>query len=146
MDPERFLELARILKGGPGTPENYRTAISRAYYAAFHVGVTALKAIGIRASDGPGGHGEVVSCLGACGDSDLQEASMRLKILHGRRRQADYKLSDLNVETRQEADLACLDSKEIIDQINNLQSKGSRGAAISEMRQFARDILKLQVN
>ncbi len=146
MDPERFLELARILKGGPGTPENYRTAISRAYYAAFHVGVEALRSIGIRPSDGPGGHGEVVRCLGACGASDLQEAGIRLKILHSRRRQADYKLSDLNVETRQEADLACLDSKEIIDQVNSLASKGPNAAAISEMRQFARDILKLQVN
>jgi hypothetical protein len=84
--------------------------------------------------------------LGASGDADLQAAGVRLKILHSRRRLADYKLSDLNAETRQEADLACLDSKEIIDQINNLRSTSSKGAAITEMRQFARDTLKLQVN
>jgi len=84
-------------------------------------------------------------CLGSCADSNLQEASIRLKTLYSRRLRADYELSDLIVETRQEAELAYSESKEIIAQINNLKSKGSKGTAISEIRQYARDILKLQV-
>jgi len=85
-------------------------------------------------------------CLGSCADSSLQDASDRLKILYGRRLRADYNLSDLIVETRGEADLAYLDSKEIITQINSLISKSSKGIAIDEIRQYARDILKLPVD
>jgi hypothetical protein len=50
VDPRLFLQLAPILKGGPGAPESYRSAISRADYAAFNVGVETLKAIGIQLS------------------------------------------------------------------------------------------------
>jgi hypothetical protein len=45
MDPVRFLDLAQLLKGGTPSAEHCRTAIGRAYYAAFNVGVEALKAI-----------------------------------------------------------------------------------------------------
>jgi uncharacterized protein (UPF0332 family) len=145
MAPERFLDLALILKGGPATAENYRTAISRAYYAAFHVGVAMLETLGIRTTEGPGGHGDVVRCLSACHDHELQEAGVRLRILHSRRRQADYKLTDPNAETRREADLACLDSREIIERIDSLDILGRDAESIFQIRQFASDILKLEV-
>jgi uncharacterized protein (UPF0332 family) len=146
MDPARFLDLALILKGGHATPESYRTAISRSYYAAFHVGVKALKVVGIRPSDGPGGHGEVVRCLGACGDTDMLKAANRLRTLHGRRLQADYDLNDPGVECRTEADIACIESSQIIDQIDKLISDINKAAARSEMRRVARDIFKLPVS
>jgi hypothetical protein len=100
MDPRRFLQLAVTLKGGPASAEQYRTAIGRAYYAAFNVGVEAIKAIGIQPSRGPASHGELRNCLGACGDPDIRRASARLTMLHGRRIQADYEMSDPKVETR----------------------------------------------
>jgi hypothetical protein len=39
MDPVRFLDLAKLLKGGTASAEMCGTAIGRAYYAAFTVGV-----------------------------------------------------------------------------------------------------------
>jgi uncharacterized protein (UPF0332 family) len=145
MEPERFLDLALILKGGRGTPEDYRTAISRAYYAAFHVGVKALEAVGIRPSDGPGGHGEVVRCLGACGDPDTIKVGSRLGTLHSRRLQADYDLNDPAVESRAEADMACIESSQIVDQIYKLTSDSGKAMARSEMRRAARDVFRLPV-
>jgi uncharacterized protein (UPF0332 family) len=145
VDPIRFLELARVLKGGHGTPENYRTAISRAYYAAFHVGVEALKAIGINPSEGPAGHGQVANCLGASGDSDPQKASAKLKTLHGRRRKADYAINDPRVETRREADHACLESNGIIEQINKLINESAKDAIKSEIKKVARERFRLTV-
>jgi hypothetical protein len=50
MDPVRFLDLAKVLKGGTAAAENDRTAIGRAYYGAFDVGIEALKDIGIQPS------------------------------------------------------------------------------------------------
>ena len=65
MQPGRFWDLAILLKGGPASPQSYRTAIGRAYYAVFHVGAATLRAMGIQIDAGPGAHGQVRNCLGA---------------------------------------------------------------------------------
>jgi HEPN domain len=145
MDPRRFLDLAVTLKGGPATAEWYRTAIGRAYYAAFNVGVESIKAIGIRPKPGPSGHGDVRNCLGACSDRELRKASARLRSLHGRRIIADYEMSDPGVETRNEADTACMEANEIIDIVGKLASNLDKDIARMEIRQAARDIFKLTV-
>jgi hypothetical protein len=145
MDPRSFLHLALILKGGPGAPESYRSAISRAYYAAFNVGVETLKAIGIQLSGGPAGHGELRHCLGAGGDPDLDDASGLLGTLHARRRRADYSMDDVDSETRKEADIAYLESRQIIDALDILRGDASKDAARTEMRRYARDVRRLPV-
>ena len=145
MDPRSFLHLALILKGGPGAPESYRSAISRAYYAAFNVGVETLKAIGIELSDGPAGHGELRHCLGACGDPDLDDASGLLGTLHGRRRRADYRMDDVDSESRNEADIAYLESRQILESLDLLRRDPSKDAARMEMRRYARDVRRLPV-
>lgn len=138
MDPRRFLDLARLLKGGPATPESYRSAISRAYYAAFHVGVVSLDAIGIGLNEGPQAHGELPQCLGACQDADLDEARDHLRRLSGRRRRADYRLDDAAAETRKEADLACQEAAEAIRILDQLKRDPGKQAAILAMKQYAR--------
>jgi hypothetical protein len=84
MDPERFLDLAKLLRGGTASAEMCRTAIGRAYYAAFNVGVGALLDIGIQPNQSPSGHGELRNCLGACNDPELRRANARLGTLHSR--------------------------------------------------------------
>jgi hypothetical protein len=145
VDPRSFLQIALILKGGPGSPESYRSAISRAYYAAFNVGVETLRAIGIHLSEGPAGHGELRHCLGACGDPDLDDASGLLGTLHGRRRRADYRMDDVDSESRNEADLAYLESRQIIEALDLLRGDPSKDAARTEMRRYARDVRRLPV-
>ena len=57
-----FLALAGALVAnhGHGNAESrFRTAVSRAYYASFHVAVEFLAAFGIRVSGGPQGHFDV---------------------------------------------------------------------------------------
>jgi hypothetical protein len=145
VDPRSFLQLALILKGGPGAPESYRSAISRAYYAAFNVGVETLKAIGIPLSEGPAGHGELRHCLGACGDPDLDDAGGLLGTLHGRRRRADYRMDDVDSETRNEADIAYLESRQVIGTLDVLRRDATKDAARTEMTRYARDVLRLPV-
>ena len=145
MDPRSFLQLALVLKGGHGAPESYRSAISRAYYAAFNVGVETLKAIGIQVSEGPAGHGELRHCLGASGDPDLDDASGLLGTLHGRRRRADYRMDDIDSETRNEADIAYLESRQIIETLDILRRDASKDGARTEVRRYARDVLRLAV-
>lgn len=145
MHPTQFLKLAKLLRDGPPDVENYRTAISRAYYASYHAGREALSAIGIRPSEGPAGHGDVVKCLGACGDSVLARAGTRLQALHGRRRKADYSLGDPTAETHGEAQTACLEADHIIKLIDILRNDSSKAFARSEMKRVARDTFKMPV-
>jgi hypothetical protein len=145
MDAARFLDLAKVLKGGTANAEMCRTAIGRAYYAAFNVGVEALVAIGIQPSRSPSGHGELRNCLGASSDPELRRANARLGVLHSRRIRADYDLSDPVVETRAEADTACHEADEVISLLTKLRHDVSKDVARGEMKRYARDILKLPV-
>jgi hypothetical protein len=145
MDAARFLDLAKVLKGGTASAEMCRTAIGRAYYAAFNVGVEALVAIGIRPSQNPSGHGELRNCLGASSDPELRRANARLGVLLSRRIRADYDLSDPVVETRAEADTACHEADEAISLLTRLRHDASKDVARDEMKRYARDILRLPV-
>ena len=51
MDPHDFHQLASQLANSPHAAE-LRTAIGRAYYATYHVGVALLDAMGFRLSSG----------------------------------------------------------------------------------------------
>lgn len=89
MNPRDFLQVAVKLSKG-GTAAEYRTAISRAYYAAYHVGVEFLRGMDCHISEGPSGHGEVSRDFNNCGDSELSIAGSQLTVLHGKRIIADY--------------------------------------------------------
>ena len=145
MDPRRFLDLARVYKGGHATAESYRSAISREYYAAFNVGVETLNTIGIQLTDGPGAHGELQQCLGVCEDPDLDDARDLLGNLSGRRRRADYRMDAAETETRKEADIACREAAEAIRILEMLINDPSKNAAIIAMKDYARDTRHLRV-
>jgi hypothetical protein len=96
--------LARIPTAGPA---DFRTSISRAYYAAYLVGVDALTHIGAVPHAGPGGHSEVANSLIASGDDAVVDAGRALSDLHTRRIHADYRMARTDVETRTSAQSAC---------------------------------------
>ncbi len=58
MNPREFLQFA-VEIGRSKQPARTRSAISRAYYAAFHVVAEFLEDLGLRASRGPGGQGDI---------------------------------------------------------------------------------------
>ena len=129
MNPELFLSMAQTLKSTAGRPEFYRTAIGRAYYAAYNVGIQVLDSFGIRLKSGPGGHGELQQCLGACGDSDCVRISDRLRTLHSRRIRADYRMNDGPSETPDEAEAACLDALQIVKVLKSLRDEDGKSRA-----------------
>ncbi len=146
MDPRKFLELAIILKGGPASPECCRTSISRAYYAAFNFGVQTLASIGVRCSGGSGAHGDLMKCLGGSGDKLCEKAGARLQALHGRRIDADYEMSDLRIETRNEADLACTDANAILAALGRLMDDPAMTQSRESVRRHASSVLRLPVS
>lgn len=100
MNARDFLDLARLLAIGTPKPANLRTATSRAYYSAHHVGAEALARMGCKISTGPGGHGDVWNMLQHSGDKELTVAGRQLLDLHSYRIKADYRLEDRRAENQ----------------------------------------------
>ena len=98
MNPRDFQELAAKLAGG-SRPSEFRTSISRAYYAAFHVAAELLTSAGFHVPSGPGAHGEVARLLMNSSDQELQNVGVDLSDFRQMRNMADYQLRKTSVET-----------------------------------------------
>ncbi len=87
-----FLPLARKLAAG-STEADWRTAVSRAYYAAFHVARRLLEDLGFRVPCADSAHAYLWLRLNNCGDLAVQAAASELQLLRNRRNHADYDYS-----------------------------------------------------
>lgn len=123
MDPVRYLDLAKELVARvtrsdclPGTAgeAECRSAISRAYYAAFLVASDLLDSIGIRVPESGVCHEVVKNGLNNSNDADLVAASSQLGTLGTERRQADYKLANTRPEKAAQAQAMTVVSDKVI--------------------------------
>lgn len=89
MDETGFLELADELSTG-SRPADWRTAISRAYYAAFHKARTLLRQVGFRVPDAERAHAYLWLRLKNSGHPDVNRAGDDLNQLRSMRNWADY--------------------------------------------------------
>jgi uncharacterized protein (UPF0332 family) len=97
MRGEEFIALAgRLTAATKAGPAEYRSAISRAYYGAYHAAVEFLKASG---TVPPRDHGEVQRLLARSGGANALAASHFLSDLQSRRVRADYQLDYAAAET-----------------------------------------------
>jgi len=95
MNPFLFYLLAERLATDPASgPAEFRTAISRAYYAAYHSARDFLTGLGINPPAGSVGHGKVPIALQNLTDPAIRQAGNTLDTLKGERNRADYALSD----------------------------------------------------
>ena len=93
MEARDFLLLADRL-AGEDTAAGNRTALSRAYYAAFNASVEFLRGFGVRARSGHLGHEDVQSALRHSGVDAVIRAGAELRQLQSTRVRADYLLRD----------------------------------------------------
>jgi len=98
MNPREFNELAKALAEGSKASE-FRSAVSRAYYAAFHVALESLDSMGFGVARGPSAHAEVARLLMNSSDSELIRIGGSLIDFRGARNKADYQLHDTRLET-----------------------------------------------
>ena len=111
MTGDQFLTLSgKLVAGTQSGPAEYRTALSRAYYGAFHIAIVFLAELGITL---PRDHGEVCRCLYESGDPDCTEAGRKLSDLQSVRVRADYRLDDSTVERSLAARLGLENAHEI---------------------------------
>ncbi len=98
MDPLAFLVLAKKLLDAEKNPAGRRSAVSRAYYAAFNVAAEFFAALGHQVPKDAGGHKKAYYYLNNCNDKLLIAVGGDLDDLRGIRNDADYDMNDKQVE------------------------------------------------
>jgi uncharacterized protein (UPF0332 family) len=97
MTPDDLISLAGNLAVNPRLGEGearYRSAISRAYYGAYHLAANFLQDFGISVRRNHLGHNLVYRCLFGCQHPIAVHAAQLLDELRSERNGADYDLSD----------------------------------------------------
>jgi uncharacterized protein (UPF0332 family) len=91
MDAREFLRLAETLARGTSEVE-WRSAVSRAYYAAFHLARDLLFHCSFTVPRADRAHAYLWLRLAHAGDPDVENAGSDLNTLRGSRNRADYDL------------------------------------------------------
>lgn len=120
MNAREFHALAARLATRPAAPAECRSAISRAYYAAFHIGSETLTTMGFSPGRGGGAHGEVARSFHNAADVAIAAAGRTLADLHTLRIRADYHLGRTDVEQLTAARRSVDDAKVVIDTFDQL--------------------------
>lgn len=130
MRPREFHNIAERLAANGKRPAEFRTAISRAYYAAYHVAREVLLPLGADLSGDRDAHVDVRMHLEHSGDRVLIEVSDALRKLHSDRKVADYNLTDATIEKQKEASARVERARMIMEKVEK-QCLGSQKTQIA---------------
>lgn len=128
MDPRDFLELAKkLVTNRNAEAAHYRSAIGRAYYAAFNVTAELIHGLGCSLPKTAEAHTRIVQLLQNSGDQELEGIGGRLGDLRAVRNRADYNMEphhsvDRAVNARTHVETA----NDIIKEINHFLNDDSR--------------------
>jgi len=135
MDPREFQKLAiKLVKGD--SPAEFRSAVSRAYYSVFNVGVELMKEMGFQISESPSGHGELEHRLSNSKHIDLEKVGSELGDLRSRRIQADYRLERREVERRKNAQAIVQQASSMIMVLDRCCTGLDRPKVIEGIREY----------
>ncbi|MCC6418055.1 MAG: HEPN domain-containing protein [Gemmataceae bacterium] len=140
MKPRDFLDVADALITGMGEAE-WRSAVSRGYYAAFHAARALLRQCGFEVPQGEQVHGYLWLRLSNSGHPDVQKAGTDLKLLRQERNWADY---DLDRERTHATAVGYVEHAEaIFDLLQLAANEPSVCGRITEtMKVYERDVLR----
>ena len=131
MDARRYLELAEALVRDLTNrhvvtdalePAARRSAISRAYYAAFLVALEFLDGIKVQVSQNPQSHVTVQHALNNSGDAALAALGTKLGTLHSERRAADYDPGKPACEKVGHAELLVTLARQVVEALDQLSA------------------------
>ena len=136
-----FLTVAKQLAAG-GTEAEWRSAISRAYYAAFHIARELLEDLRFTVPHADRAHAYLSRRLANCGHARIQQGGAGLNTLRGVRNQADYDLH--RPVTVQLAALHVRIAEQIVQALEHALQEPARSQVTMAMRIYERDVLKEQ--
>jgi uncharacterized protein (UPF0332 family) len=134
-----YLTVAHTLASG-ATEAEWRSAISRAYYAAFHVARLLLLDLSFRVPQADRAHGYLWFRLSNSGHTDTMTAGRHFGQLRSRRNTADYddRRAILQADAIQHVRLA----EEIIQALDAAAVDPVRTQITDAMKIYERDVLK----
>jgi uncharacterized protein (UPF0332 family) len=135
-----FLDFAAKVAAAYSDPAGCRSAISRAYYGAFHVARAFLDGLGVRPPRSANAHIFVQQRLANCGNSDAVEAGWLLADLYADPLNADYDLSKTAVESIAYARARVVIATRIQTALQNCESKEVREEIKRGMVDYERKI------
>lgn len=134
-----YLPLAHILAGGT-TEAEWRSASSRAYYAAFHVARLLLLDLRFRVPKADRAHGYLWLRLSNAGHPGTMAAGRRLGQLRRERNWADY--DDHRTTARTDAIRNVQEAEKIIQALEAAAIEPIRTQITDAMKIYERDVLK----
>ncbi len=140
MDPREFFNVAADWAAGTCEAE-WRSAVSRAYYAAFHIARRLFRKAGFAVPRGEQSHAYLWLRLVNSGHKDVITAGLNLSELRGDRNNADYDLADPFSQSFAIDDVNVASS--VIDLLETVESTPHVLAQITAtMRVYERDVLR----
>lgn len=139
MDFRDFLALAKALKSGASEAE-WRSAVSRAYYAAFHVARHLLQDLGFTVPRADRAHAYLSLRLSNSGQVDVMRAGQDLNDLRQQRNRADY--DERQSYTHATAAFVVQTAEEIIQVLDAASNAPIRTSITDAMKLYERDVLK----
>lgn len=140
MKPAEFLRIAEDLAAG-NTEAQWRSAVSRVYYGAFHEARLLLRSCGVSLSGGNDSHAKVSYCLQRSADPSVPRAATKLGLLRSVRNDADYELAVATFD----AHLAIANVVDCTTVAKAFQSADPATASVG-VREYARDILRMNLS
>src|SRR5688572_7204239 len=116
MNPDEFLTLAIKLSSSSGEAER-RSAVSRAYYGAFHQAKVLLEACEITIPNSENIHSVIVRCLQHSGDMEIEVAGRKLDSLRSERNDADYRLADRRFQNPKFIQIQVTSARQVSDAV-----------------------------
>jgi uncharacterized protein (UPF0332 family) len=148
MDPLEFIAVAIRLCNSKHEGD-LRTAVSRAYYCAFHVARQFLIDCGLRFPPkeiyAAEIHRRVRYCLSESGNADAVFASGGLRELRRQRNEADYNLDSTRFKSPVAVSAMVHIAPEIIDAIGRCRLEPAISETRERLRTYARDVLRIRV-
>lgn len=148
MTPDEFLSVAIRLSNSQ-LEGDLRSAVSRAYYGAFHTVRMFLEEVGVCFSDrnlyGADIHTKVQFCLTASGNADGVKASDKLRSLRIRRNEADYNFASKKFLRRADVIIMIGIAQDIVDAVERCRRGPGYTEDCHRIGCYARDVLRLTV-
>jgi uncharacterized protein (UPF0332 family) len=140
MDPHQFLDVADELSRGLSEAE-WRSAVSRAYYAAFHVARNLFETCGFRVPQAEQAHGYLWLRLSNSGHPDIDQIGPQLRRLRSDRNWADY---DLHHPLPQEMALSSVSrASDIIKLLDLVAAEEAYRSRLTDgVKRYERDVLR----
>ncbi|HVC94954.1 MAG TPA: HEPN domain-containing protein [Pirellulales bacterium] len=143
MDPIEFIEVAEQLLDDGNEPR-LRSAVSRAYYGAFHAARRFLQDCGVQVPKSDV-HDKLRWCLQESGSSELETCSRRLDTLRAERNKADYDLGDPKFKKLSPTRLQVRESRVIVATINSMSADTQFSVVRDRLRDYAVNVLRWRV-